>query len=243
MSASNTIITPTPMETPKEEQNKPISIHIPPSLQPFAVSVAAFLAANPQYNRIACSAFIFAPPRSSPTTTTANTTTTTPPPPPRLLMLHRAAHDTHYPSHWETPGGSAETTDPTLLHALAREVYEESALRVTRFVAPIGTGSPFTHVEPDDGPVYHGLKLSFVVEVAEIGAFDEGKEGVGEGQGGGEGEEAYWKGIPVRLDPEEHQGFAWATEEEVQGWEGIVPGCLRGRMLKGFGIVNGVGES
>ncbi|KAI4204794.1 MAG: hypothetical protein LQ350_000860 [Teloschistes chrysophthalmus] len=218
--STNPITYPT---TTMDAANEPIQLHIPPSLTAFTVNVPTFLANNPRYNRLACSAFIFATPPSSPSTTLQQE--------PHLLLIHRSAHDSHFPSFWETPGGTAETTDPTVLHSLAREVYEETGLRVTRFLAQVGNGSDFLHCEPGDSMVYYGLKLSFVVEVAEV---DENGGNGGEGKG--------LEGIPVRLDPEEHQGFVWAREEEVRegfmevGKE-IVPGDLRDRMMVAFGIV------
>ncbi len=39
----------------------PINIHIPPALNSLALPLDSFLGKNPQYNRLRCSAFIFAP--------------------------------------------------------------------------------------------------------------------------------------------------------------------------------------
>ncbi|KAL9587838.1 MAG: hypothetical protein Q9203_003351 [Teloschistes exilis] len=250
--SANTIPTP----TTAEGAMAPIQLHVPPSLTAFAVSVPTFLANNPQYNRLACSASIFATPPRTPSSAPFHTsfpsslpfpipmepeqklgTSTIIPsssssfpfqPEPQLLLIHRAAHDNLYPSFWETPGGTCETSDPTVLHSLAREVYEETGLRVTRFLAQVGKGSEFTHHEPGDTTIYHGLKLSFVLEVAEVNENEAKARG-------------RLEGIPMRLDPEEHQRFVWAREEEVNdgfrevGRE-IVPGDLRGRMLAAWGI-------
>ncbi|KAL8686849.1 MAG: hypothetical protein Q9218_006817 [Villophora microphyllina] len=215
-----------------QTSHEPIAIRIPPSLQKFAVPLSTFLATHPQYTRLACSAFIFAPKTHSRST----------PVKPRLLMIQRAAQDDHFPSLWEVPGGTTEDTDPTILHSLAREVYEETGLRLTRFTHQIGEGSEFTHHKKnkttDEVTVYKGLKLSFVIEVAEIGALLDN-----------DGVEGFLKAIPVVLNPVEHGAFVWANEEEVReyyetgkGREGrnIVAKELAERMLTGFELVKGV---
>lgn len=50
---------------------------------------------------------------------------------PYLLLLQRAATDT-CPLHWELPGGMADSTDPSLLNAVTREVGEATGLSVTK---------------------------------------------------------------------------------------------------------------
>ncbi|KAJ5041261.1 uncharacterized protein L3040_005809 [Drepanopeziza brunnea f. sp. 'multigermtubi'] len=55
----------------------------------------------------------------------------------QLLLLQRAATD-HAPGVWEVPGGGVEPAeDATVLHAVVREVFEETGLRVGRFVRQV----------------------------------------------------------------------------------------------------------
>jgi 8-oxo-dGTP pyrophosphatase MutT (NUDIX family) len=47
-----------------------------------------------------------------------------------ILLLKRAAHEIYYPNVFELPSGNVDETDPTLGHALAREVKEETGLTI-----------------------------------------------------------------------------------------------------------------
>ncbi|KAI4264764.1 MAG: hypothetical protein L6R42_000136 [Xanthoria sp. 1 TBL-2021] len=108
----------------------------------------------------------------------------------RILLLQRATGDS-MPNRWETPGGACDN-DQTILHAVARELWEETML-VARSVGPmIGEGYTF---KTRSGKMVR--KLNFIVEVE-----------TRDGDGG--------SNFEVRLRPEEHQGFVWATEEEVR---------------------------
>lgn len=97
---------------------------------------------------------------------------------------------------WEPPGGSVGVDDPTIIHALARELWEETGLRV---------GSVEQQVWHGDGSDQHGemtffgrkgdkwCKLHFVVEcLTEDGDYN------------------------VVLDAEEHQDWGWFTREEIE---------------------------
>lgn len=110
----------------------------------------------------------------------------------RILLLQRASGDS-MPNRWETPGGACDN-DQTILHAVARELCEETML-VARSVGPmVGEGYTF---KTRSGKIVR--KLNFIVEV---------ERQDGDGDGG--------SNFEVRLRPEEHQGFVWATEEEVR---------------------------
>lgn len=50
-----------------------------------------------------------------------------------ILLLRRSASDT-MPLRWEIPGGTVDTQDPSLLHGLTRELYEEAGLRATKVI-------------------------------------------------------------------------------------------------------------
>lgn len=109
--------------------------------------------------------------------------------PDRVLLVQRASHDS-MPNRWEIPGGAVDA-DETVLGGLAREVWEESGLKVKRFTASVSEGEGLAA-----GAVFRTtrgrfiFKLTFVVEVEDSAA--------------------------VRLDPNEHQDYVWATEEECR---------------------------
>jgi 8-oxo-dGTP pyrophosphatase MutT (NUDIX family) len=149
----------------------PLSFTYSPSLSPFAIPVKEYLKQHPEYDGIAAGALVF-----------DNQD--------RLLILQRAAQDS-MPNLWEIPGGACDFTDESILHGMAREVFEEAGLKV----------NALKHlVVPSDGHVVfrsstRGLlwcKYTFEVEV--------------------ECTEA------VKLDPDEHQDYLWVTEEDCRNY-------------------------
>lgn len=111
----------------------------------------------------------------------------------RVLLIQRAAHDS-MPLRWEIPGGACDAEDETLLHGLARELWEEAGLRLKNVLRQVGEDD---HFFTRSGRVI--CKITFETEV----------EGVG-----GEVEE---QTVPeVTLDPNEHARFLWASEEECR---------------------------
>lgn len=203
------------------DQQTPIQIHIPPSLRHLTVPLSTFLAQNRQYTNLAVGAFIFV---------SSNSTT----PALRLLIVQRAASERGFPNLWEVPGGSCEASDPTVLHSLARETFEETGLRLMRFNRQIGSGVDF--VTGYGARERRWRKLSFEIEVAEIQGGDmgcgkleehdkvwvngdkgEGEDGVDgpHGVDGAEKDGAVHESS-VTLNPEEHQAYAWVTENEIE---------------------------
>ncbi|KAI0156688.1 NUDIX hydrolase domain-like protein [Hypoxylon sp. FL1284] len=102
----------------------PTSFTFSPSLAVFKSSLQAHLSAHPVYGAIAVGAFVFNQEG-------------------KMLLIQRAAHDS-LPLLWEIPGGACEFEDESLLHAVARELWEESALRVKSIDALVGEAIPFT---------------------------------------------------------------------------------------------------
>ncbi|KAI1134876.1 NUDIX hydrolase domain-like protein [Hypoxylon sp. FL0543] len=94
-----------------------------PSLASFKQPMRAYLEGHPEFDGIAVGAFVFNPDG-------------------KLLLVQRAAHDS-LPSLWEIPGGACDFDDESLLHAVARELWEESGLRAKSIVTLIGEGVPF----------------------------------------------------------------------------------------------------
>ncbi|KXH29900.1 NUDIX domain-containing protein [Colletotrichum nymphaeae SA-01] len=117
----------------------------------------------------------------------------------KILLLQRAAHDS-MPLRWETPGGAADPEDVSLFAACARELWEEAGLEAVEIVRVVSEGEG-----TDPGSVFTnrtGTRVfcRFAFEVAVKGDVYGGK-GVEE---------------MVKIDPEEHCDFVWASEEEVR---------------------------
>jgi len=164
----------------------PITIHIPPQLRDNAIPLSKWLDQHPDYSGLATGAFIFAPAHLSS------------PPAPKLLLVQRAAAERSFANLFEIPGGAADLTDPTILHSVAREVFEETGLHLTRLTRQVGDGLSLTF---KSGKPW--MKLSFEIEVQEIG--------------GGDGSQLRTlSDIQVTLDPREHQAFRWVTEDEAK---------------------------
>lgn len=110
----------------------------------------------------------------------------------RVLLVQRAPHDS-MPNKWEIAGGAVDGGE-TILGGLVREVREEVGLRVIRVRGLV-------RMADDDGlqggDVFrttrgrHVAKYTFVVDVDDASK--------------------------VKLDPNEHQNYVWATEHECRG--------------------------
>jgi 8-oxo-dGTP pyrophosphatase MutT (NUDIX family) len=109
---------------------------------------------------------------------------------PRVLLIQRSARDT-MPNLWEVPGGSVDHDDKSILHAVARELWEEAGLAATKIGRLVGAPQIFA-VRPGSGKEF--CKFTFLVEV----------------------EQTSDEGLKLKLDPMEHQKFVWATEGGVR---------------------------
>lgn len=107
---------------------------------------------------------------------------------PRVLLLQRAAEDED-PNKWEPPGGACDDEDVSILHAAARELWEEAGLQAAQIKGL--SGDPFFFTLSDGKKV---CQFNFAMRVK----VDSGTPPV------------------VRLNPKEHQRFVWATEDEVR---------------------------
>ncbi|UNI22509.1 hypothetical protein JDV02_008393 [Purpureocillium takamizusanense] len=154
-----------------------------PSLALYNVPLQTYLDSHPEFDAIAAGALVF----SRDPATGAR----------RILLLQRAAHDS-MPLRWEIPGGACDHDDPSLLHGLARELWEESrvVLRHVSRLVTLGSGARELGKGSQDGAVFFSrrglriIKYSFLVEAEEP--------------------------VEIVLDPNEHAQFLWATEEEVR---------------------------
>lgn len=130
---------------------------------------------------------------------------------PRVLILHRAATlpTNQYPGTWDYPGGRFETSDDNIFDAVAREVHEETGLHVFKF-------NPFASlVTWTEGPEYGSRKwgkFCFIVEVAEMDKAED------------------LESLHATYPPDEHQGHAWVTVDELGGYDFI--GADKGDSIK-----------
>ena len=116
----------------------------------------------------------------------------------RVLLIQRAPHDS-MPLRWEIPGGACDWGDETMLHGLARELWEEAGLRLRSVVRQVGEERTFL--------TRRGLGVVKVVFEVEV---ETGTEA-------GSGEDVVPEVVPeVVLDPNEHVRFLWATEDECR---------------------------
>ncbi|KAI0993965.1 hypothetical protein K3495_g14219 [Podosphaera aphanis] len=103
----------------------------------------------------------------------------------RLLIVQRAASNT-FPGCWEIPGGGYDSTDTTILDGMAREVLEETGLRVTAIRRVIDRDGRMI-IRRNGKRI---LKFEFEVEVCCTDF--------------------------VKVNPPEHQAYRWSTEEECR---------------------------
>lgn len=178
-------------ETSHMSEATPIQIRVPLEVAGLKLNVKNFLKTNSSpvfiYDRLVVSACIFAPRNSDD-------------PESRLLIVQRAAEETSFPNKWEVPGGSCERDDPSVAHSLGREVFEETGLRLTRYCRQVGKSNNWI----DGRDNTNWLKLTFEIEVEEL-----------HGLGGQRTKEGYER-VVIKLDPKEHQKYAWATENEIK---------------------------
>lgn len=111
----------------------------------------------------------------------------------KVLVVQRASHDST-PNLWEIPGGAVDQDDPTVLHGAARELWEEAGLVATHFrqlatASEDGSAHDLAVFSNRNGTRWY-CRFAFHVDVESC--------------------------QDVRLDPAEHQAFAWASEEEIR---------------------------
>ncbi|POR38203.1 Uncharacterized protein TPAR_01588 [Tolypocladium paradoxum] len=152
------------------------------SVAGFNVPLKTYLASHPEFDAVATGALVTSRHESGSL---------------QLLLIQRAAHDS-MPSRWEVPGGACDLDDATLLHGLARELWEETGLVLRRVVGRVvgrGSGGALGR-GAEDGDVFFTrralrvVKYSFLVDVEQP--------------------------PDIKLDANEHQRFLWATEEECR---------------------------
>ena len=137
--------------------------------------------------------------------------------PHRILLVQRSRHD-YGGLCWEIPGGSCDPHDTSILSAAARELVEEAGLRVRRFVEMVDRQR---HEWLYRGEIWR--KLTFIVEAVEAGHGGGSASCAKKERGHGDDyekdrERGRTPPLPlprVRLDPEEHEDFVWASREDL----------------------------
>lgn len=159
------------MTQEKPKTPPPLNPTIPLSLQEYAVPARSYLLSKDKhFDGLAAGALIFDPQN-------------------RTLLLRRAPHDS-MPNRWEPPGGAVDdATDETILHACARELWEEAGLVARRIVRAVPESGGFGAVFTNRTGRRVFCRFTFEVDVED------------------------WR--VVRTDPREHTDWLWATEEEV----------------------------
>ncbi|KAJ1999596.1 hypothetical protein GGI04_004504 [Coemansia thaxteri] len=119
---------------------------------------------------------------------------------PSVLIVQRAAHERSFPNEWEIPGGHVDPGE-SVLEAVSREIYEETALEVTKVLCEFSGFSYWSteHQESEANNVGNTalpvctLQLNFCVLVKDT--------------------------QPVNLNPDEHQQYAWCTRETLETYK------------------------
>ncbi|KAI8627146.1 NUDIX hydrolase domain-like protein [Xylariaceae sp. FL1651] len=109
----------------------------------------------------------------------------------RVLIIQRASHDS-MPDKWEVPGGGIDDEDATILHGAARELWEEAGLVAKGFQYVVTEGDDIapSQVFTNRTGTKFFRRIAFVADVENCDQ--------------------------VKLDPDEHQAFMWASEDEIR---------------------------
>ncbi|KAL8717657.1 MAG: hypothetical protein Q9225_005111 [Loekoesia sp. 1 TL-2023] len=142
---------------------------------------------------------------------------------PRLLMLKRSASDNDYPNCWEIPGGTCGSTEQSIFHGLAREVWLQTNLNISFIVRQSGKGTIFTSdykIRNETTDDENWLKVCFEVHCQEIQEISSYQAFLNE-----DNFQEMVNNIPIRLFKQHYQSWAWMTKEGIKLiLEGAIPG-------------------
>jgi 8-oxo-dGTP pyrophosphatase MutT (NUDIX family) len=115
---------------------------------------------------------------------------------PSILLLKRAAHEVYFPNVFELPSGKVDPEDPTIKHALVREVQEETGLNVIDIVAELKPMIYTTDKMVVDNTGRDVLVSKSAIQLNYVILISDGD---------------------VKLSADEHSESTWAIEEELNG--------------------------
>ncbi|KAI4187938.1 MAG: hypothetical protein L6R41_002474 [Letrouitia leprolyta] len=143
---------------------------------------------------------------------------------PRLLLLKRSKHDPDgYANRWELPGGIRTDRNESILNGLAREVFLQTRLTVSKIVRQIDKGHVFTSefkVNPEipgDENWYKPCIEVQCLETQDLSTDEDGSRSKAIFQ--------HWYFIPVKIRNDFHKNWSWITKAGVQYMlDGKIPG-------------------
>ncbi|OLN85771.1 hypothetical protein CCHL11_07788 [Colletotrichum chlorophyti] len=152
---------------------------------------------------------------------------------PRILLLQRSATEKALPHRWELPGGGAEPRDLDSLSSAARELWEETGLRAVHARglvgcyqwAGLGPSEDATPVPGDQAWSLPNGRVGVIVPpVPDAAAAAGGREVTPPERRDAWRKYTYLFEVEtdadgdarVVIDPEEHETFVWASEDEVR---------------------------
>lgn len=115
---------------------------------------------------------------------------------PSILLLKRVANEVYFPGVFELPSGNVDPDDPTIKHALFREMQEETGLEINDIVTelkPMIYTTDKAVVDDTGGEILVSkscIQLNYVISVSNSDA-------------------------DVKLSAEEYSESVWATEGEL----------------------------
>lgn len=113
---------------------------------------------------------------------------------------------------WQIPSGSPKSSDPTMLHTLARIISEQTGLRLTKLVTMSGTEEEPATFETGNAP---RMRMLFMVEVAELGPMQLDNSPFGKDFGCGS-QELDISTVRIDLNLSEHRRYVWSREEDLK---------------------------
>ncbi|KAI3320361.1 NUDIX hydrolase domain-like protein [Xylariaceae sp. AK1471] len=142
--ASAPPLTSTTANTVSPMSTAPTLFTFDPSIANFNVPLGTYLKTSPTLDGLAVGAFVFDDAG-------------------RMLLVQRAAHDS-MPLLWEIPGGAVDAEDESLLHSVARELWEETGLRARSMIELVGRGETFL--------TRHALRICKYAFIVDVEAYD-----------------------------------------------------------------------
>ncbi|KAI4116818.1 MAG: hypothetical protein LQ345_002817 [Seirophora villosa] len=184
-----------------------------PDCQVFRPTLSDFLHRHPFFDHVFASAVIFS--HFNPPSFLANGGGPTKDEDlePCILMLQRSANDSDAPNAWELPGGTVKSSEDSIFHSLAREIWLYTDLNISSVNRQVEKGVTQTkHSKLRDGTSRseNRLHVYFDVDCLEIQRLSTPDAFQDRGNF-----HDFLNAIPVRTS-KSHQAWSWMTEEGVK---------------------------